>query len=180
MLNNSIISLYEIQITITAEFAFTRLWTCIINEKTIFLSIMIFSKPMSYAIRALVHLAINAQDVAVMSSSIAEAESLPKPYLSKVLTVLKTAGYVEGTKGPNGGFRLAREAKDIRLFDLFALFEGLALTDICLLDMGKCGNVANCPVHDKWAITKNHLESYLRDTKIAEIASQQAELKKNR
>ncbi len=125
---------------------------------------------MSYAVRALAHLARQDDDRAILSSVIANSESMPKPYLSKVLTELKSAGFVTGTKGPNGGFRLARDPSDIRLFDLFVLFEGFHLADSCLLGLGQCGEVANCPVHEKWIFAKSQLESYLRGTTIAMIA----------
>jgi Rrf2 family protein len=131
---------------------------------------MNFSKPVSYAIRALICLARERKNEPVLSSKIAQSESLPAPYLIKVLGMLNTAGMIVATRGRGGGFALAISPKKICLYDIFVLFEGLSLTQDCLLGLGKCGEVCNCPVHDRWEVPKSQLEKFLKKTTIADLA----------
>ncbi|RQV98755.1 Rrf2 family transcriptional regulator [bacterium] len=131
---------------------------------------MNFSKPVTYAIRSLIHLAREGNKGPVLSSTIAQEESLPAPYLIKVLGVLTTHGMVKASRGRGGGFTLAKNPTEINLYDIFILFEGLALTQDCLLGLGKCGEVKHCPIHDKWEEPKGHMEAFLKNTTIEELA----------
>lgn len=132
---------------------------------------MNFSKPVSYAIRSLIHLARHGGKGPILSSTIAQAESLPAPYLIKVLGVLTTHGIVKASRGRGGGFTLAKPASEINFYDVFILFEGLALTQDCLLGLGKCGEVGHCPVHEKWEAPKGHMEAFMKNTTIEELAN---------
>ena len=131
---------------------------------------MNFSKPVTYAIRSLIHLACEGRKGPVLSATIAKEESLPAPYLIKVLGILTTHGMVKAVRGRGGGFTLAKDPAEISLYDIFVLFEGLALTEDCLLGLGKCGEVDHCPVHDKWEHPKGVMEEFLKTTTIKELA----------
>ena len=132
---------------------------------------MNFSKPVTYAIRALTHLARAGNKSPVLSSTIAHEESLPAPYLIKVMGTLTTNGMVVATRGRGGGFSLAVSPQKINLYDIFILFEGLSLTRDCLLGLGTCGEVEHCPVHARWGEPKGHVENFLRTTTIADLAA---------
>ena len=59
-----------------------------------------------------------AQSDAVLSASeLAERAGLEPPTVSKLLKPLAQAGLVEGFRGANGGYRLARPAREQRLFE---------------------------------------------------------------
>jgi Rrf2 family transcriptional regulator, iron-sulfur cluster assembly transcription factor len=130
---------------------------------------MIFSKPVSYSIQALIYLAKNQNDGPVLTSRIAADGKLPAPFLSKILGNLTTAGYVEATRGPGGGFNLAVDPKTISLFDIYVLYEGFQLTQECLLGLGKCGGDTACAVHQRWKEPKRHYMEFLRETTIADL-----------
>ena len=57
------------------------------------------------------------------AEEIARSRGLQKPFVSKLLSTLATAGIVTGARGPGGGFTLARHPRKIRLYDVFTLFE---------------------------------------------------------
>ncbi|MBK6911453.1 MAG: Rrf2 family transcriptional regulator [bacterium] len=63
---------------------------------------MIFSKQTSYAIRALVYLAQNSANGPVLVATIAKAEYLTAPFLSKLMGELSANGIVSGARGPGG------------------------------------------------------------------------------
>lgn len=130
---------------------------------------MIFSKPTSYAIRALVYLAQNQARGPVLATEIARGENLPAPYLSKLLQELSASGIVLASRGPGGGFSLARSPAEISLNDIFLLYDGLTLSQDCLLGCGVCSDETACCVHQRWKQTKGAIEQFLTSTSIADL-----------
>lgn len=60
----------------------------------------------------------------VAAQTLAEFHGVPKEYLGKALQELAKAGIVEGRLGPKGGYRLAREPKEITFLDVVEAIEG--------------------------------------------------------
>jgi Rrf2 family nitric oxide-sensitive transcriptional repressor len=67
-----------------------------------------------YALRTLMFLALNRDGLATIGD-IAQAHSIAKNHLTKVVHHLGTLGFVETVRGRSGGLRLAREPADIRI-----------------------------------------------------------------
>jgi Rrf2 family iron-sulfur cluster assembly transcriptional regulator len=89
----------------------------------------------------------HVEGVQLSSQQIAESRNLSQPLVAKVLTVLSQAGFVHGTRGPGGGYRLAREPKTITLFEVVDLFEGHRDPSTCPFGPGYCGVGEPCPLH---------------------------------
>ena len=73
------------------------------------------SKKMLFAIEAVLDIAYNADNHPVQSGEITRRQGIPKRYLEQVLQQLVRAGILIGTRGPRGGYRLARERRHIAL-----------------------------------------------------------------
>ena len=67
----------------------------------------------------------------VGTKKLAEFHGVPKEYLSKALQALATAGIIEGTLGPTGGYRLAKPAKSISFLQIVEAIEGRKQTFEC-------------------------------------------------
>lgn len=65
------------------------------------------------------------------TKALAEFHGVPKEYLSKALQALSTAGLVESTLGPSGGYRLARPSGEISFLDIVEAVEGKGPTFVC-------------------------------------------------
>src|SRR5260221_3138419 len=61
---------------------------------------------------------------AVPAARLAEYHGVPPAYLAKHLQALAQVGIVESVAGRNGGYRLARPARDIALIDVVDAVEG--------------------------------------------------------
>ncbi|MBI5882409.1 MAG: Rrf2 family transcriptional regulator [Elusimicrobia bacterium] len=59
-------------------------------------------------------------------------------HLQKVLQRLVHAGLAASTRGPKGGYALARSAESIRLGEVFQAIEGARSLGACLLDKDRC------------------------------------------
>jgi Rrf2 family protein len=68
---------------------------------------------------------------AVSAAQLAEHFGVPPAYLAKQLQSLVRAGILSATTGPRGGFRLARPASDITLFDVVAAVDGNKSPYVC-------------------------------------------------
>jgi Rrf2 family protein len=82
------------------------------------------SRMAGYAVGALVHLQGMEPEKLVPSHAIAQATGMPEKFLLKVLGSLARSRLVLAVKGPNGGYRLARPAKDINLLDVVEAIDG--------------------------------------------------------
>jgi len=130
---------------------------------------MIFSKPTSYAVRALVYLAQNKDKGAILAADIAKAETLPAPFLSKLLRELSANNVVMAVRSPGGGFVLNWDPAEISLYDVFMLYDGLTLSNECLLGHGACSDETACCVHQHWKPTKATIETFLKATSILDL-----------
>lgn len=83
-----------------------------------------------YALLALVYLARKPADEKISVKEIGLAQDIPAQFLQHILLDLKNSGVVTSSKGKGGGFKLAKDPKQIILADIVRLFEGpLAPTD---------------------------------------------------
>ncbi len=139
---------------------------------------MLLSKPVGYAVRALVHLAQHQDDGPQLNARIAEEQAIPGPFLIKILSSLTTAGYVSSVRGPGGGFTLRRDPATIRLLDVLNVFEGFGLTEECLLGNGICSDETPCHVHRFWTAPKAELMEFLESTTIHHLAFTESKSRK--
>ena len=68
----------------------------------------------------------------------AEDMSVSEAHLAKVFQRLVKNCLVVSTRGPGGGFELAREPGDISLFDIYSVIEGIPPEEYCLLQKDEC------------------------------------------
>lgn len=77
------------------------------------------------AMRTLMFCAANAERT-VCKSEIAQVCDASENHLAQVVRQLGHAGFIEATRGRNGGMRLARKPEDINVGAVFREFEGSA------------------------------------------------------
>ncbi|MEQ9661615.1 MAG: Rrf2 family transcriptional regulator [Parasphingopyxis sp.] len=75
------------------------------------------------------------------AESLARYHGVPGPYMAKQLQALSKAGIVQAARGRHGGYRLARPANEISLWDIMAAIEGPAPAFTCteIRRNGPCG-----------------------------------------
>jgi len=101
------------------------------------------------------------------SEEVATARSLPRPLVAKVLSTLSTAGIVNGTRGPGGGYWLARTPSKITLAEITVCFEREQEAILCPFGPDWCGNGDPCPLHDELVAFGQDWDAYLRKTTLA-------------
>src|SRR5471030_1167870 len=83
------------------------------------------SKKMLFAVEAVLDIAYNATAAPVQSSEITKRQGIPRRYLEQVLQQLVRSGILAGTRGPRGGYRLARERRRITLGEIVRVVRAL-------------------------------------------------------
>jgi Rrf2 family protein len=82
------------------------------------------SKQTEYGLRAIVQLARLYPRIYVQSRDLARQESLPTKFLEAILLTLKRGGFLESKVGRDGGYRLTRPPKEIRVGEVVRRLEG--------------------------------------------------------
>jgi Rrf2 family transcriptional regulator, iron-sulfur cluster assembly transcription factor len=73
-----------------------------------------------YSIKALLDISLQPNHGPTSVKAIAERQSLPAPYLEKLLIELRHAGLVHSVRGSQGGYQLAHAPADISLGQILA------------------------------------------------------------
>ncbi len=135
---------------------------------------MKITRQADYAIRAVVYLSNPSVDGRVPTGVIAEAENIPQPFLTKVISQLSTAGLVITSRGMGGGVMLARSPEEITLLDVIEAVDGPILISHCLLQPNTCQIESYSAVHDTWANIQARLIQDLESVTMAELARMQS------
>ncbi|EFS01056.1 Rrf2 family transcriptional regulator [Listeria seeligeri] len=85
---------------------------------------MKYSKATNYALHTMVYLANLSAEKSVGVKELASKQNVSPTYLSKVLTMLVKADFVESITGVNGGYKLAKPATNISFLDVIQAIEG--------------------------------------------------------
>lgn len=98
---------------------------------------------------------VQANGGSLSASDLAEHTGIAYPTVCKVLKQLADFGLVLSQRGVNGGYRLARSAQLINLYEVVAAIDGeLALTECCVPG-ASCVHGASCSLGFNWqAISK--------------------------
>ena len=75
-------------------------------------------KRIIYAIEAVLDIALNAGVNPVQNIAIAKRQGIPKRYLEQTLQILVKNNILVASRGPRGGYRLAKERRKIKILDI--------------------------------------------------------------
>jgi Rrf2 family protein len=87
-----------------------------------------------YAVAALNELGSTTDGEVLKIKDIAARASIPQSFLEQILLELKKQGVLVSIKGAHGGYKLAKDLKDITLRDIVLILETDAFSDICRTD----------------------------------------------
>lgn len=133
---------------------------------------MHISAKVDYAVRALVGLAAAGGDP-VPSAALAADQQLPPKFVEGILVELKRSAIVTSRRGNDGGYRLARPAKDISLADVFRAVDGpLAEVRGRRPEQTEYEGTA-VHLQEVWIAVRASLREVLEHTSIADVASGQ-------
>lgn len=125
--------------------------------------IVIFSRKSDYGLRALIYLAEHQENGPTTLSEIAETLDIPKAFLSKILQQLCHGTVVKSLKGPNGGFVLAREPKELTVAEIVSVIDGPLCVFECFSpnDGSQCEHYGKCKILAVFDVVGKEIQSVL-------------------
>lgn len=104
-----------------------------------------------YALRLMIDIGLNDQEAPVRIKDIAQRQEISEKYLEQIVSVLNKAGFVRSSRGPQGGYRLARAPQDYTVGEILTLIEGSLAPVACLeTPVNECPREAVCPTLLLW------------------------------
>ena len=131
---------------------------------------MIYSNACEYGIRAMVYLVGRGETKRVLLKDISENEDIPGPFLGKVFQILVKSGLLNSSKGPGGGYQLARPPAEITLYNIFCAIDGDRELEGCAAGLDECSDLTRCPPHDSWKPIRESIKNYLMTTTLSDMA----------
>jgi len=99
-------------------------------------SVLSISEAASLALHGMELLAVNERKMSVRE--MARLFGVSEAHLAKVFQRLARSGLVISTRGPGGGFYLARDPAGISLYDIYSSIEGEPVDGECILRNSSC------------------------------------------
>ncbi|MFW6157486.1 MAG: RrF2 family transcriptional regulator [Balneolaceae bacterium] len=131
---------------------------------------MLLSKSCIYGLRASLFLATHQNGEYTPIRELSEKLDISFHFLTKILQQLTAEGIMESFKGPNGGIRLARPGSKVTLIEVVEAIDGDYLFTECALGLPGCGVMKPCPLHERWAETRDSIREMLEETTLTDLA----------
>lgn len=133
------------------------------------------SNTCKYALRALIYLGkFSGEGKKIGIKKISEDLGISSPFLGKILQFLVRQKLLVSIKGPNGGFALAKDTKDISLWDIVIHVDGEDFFTNCLIGLEPCithdPTKPLCPIHNKYTELREEIVSFYKTTSLFAIS----------
>ena len=103
------------------------------------------------------------------AKELSEVTNVPLPTVTRILKMLSNGQLLNSQRGPQGGYSLTRNAKDISVAEVIEAMEGpISLTECASDDCG-CSYEANCAVGKPWQKINKAIREVLQSISLAEM-----------
>lgn len=126
-----------------------------------------------YAMVAMADLALQPPDTLASLSDISKRQAISLPYLEQLFVKLRRAELVTSTRGPGGGYQLARPVSEIRVVDIFAAVDETvsALHTGAGAKGGVSGSRAQSMTNRLWEGLSAHVYVFLHQTRLSDVVA---------
>ena len=128
-----------------------------------------------YGLRAVLDLAIQVEGETVALSQIAERQGISLSYLEQLIAKLKKAGIVNGIRGAQGGYILAKPTGDISVGEILRALEGdLNPVDCSEVNNGDspCSNADSCVTKYVWKRISDSINDAVDGIMLSELVAE--------
>ncbi len=130
------------------------------------------SNSSKYAVNAVLYLAVHStNEKKLLAKEISKSTKIPQAYLSKLMQKLTRHQLISSVRGPNGGFYLTEENRNVSLLDIVTVIDGDIRLTSCMLGLHKCNENHPCPIHHLVGDTKTNFMKNLERTSVQELVS---------
>ncbi len=130
------------------------------------------TKKADYGLIAVKHLAEAGESGSCSAKDIAEAYGIPQPAMAKILQKLVKSGLLISHQGINGGYVLARAAKNISALEVIKAIDGPLFITSCADEKHGCYQGSKCTVREPLRKVNQSIQQVLGRLSIADMREQ--------
>ncbi|WP_326909479.1 RrF2 family transcriptional regulator [Sedimentibacter sp. MB31-C6] len=129
---------------------------------------MILSTKGRYGLKAVFELSLNYGSGPISLKKVSEKYEISENYLEQLFAKLKKKGYIETVRGPQGGYMLAKNPKEITVGMILRTLEGDITTSDCL---GKdiCSRESICATRIIFEKIENSINDVIDNITLADM-----------
>jgi Rrf2 family protein len=124
-----------------------------------------------YALRALIVIAGQSGTAAISAEEIGRLQDIPRGFLQGILADLRRVGIVMSQRGQSGGWRLARDARDVTVADVIRAVDGPLVSVYGLRPEAVAYNESARALQHVWIAARSSLREVLETVTIADLVS---------
>ena len=133
------------------------------------------TKKADYGLIALRHLAVGSGQPSASAKEIADRYGMPLPLLSKILQKLARGGFLRSEHGANGGYKLARDPRQVSALEVIRAIDGPIILMSCFTGQKKCGQSGTCTVREPLRRVHQGILNLLESITISDMAQDETE-----
>lgn len=134
------------------------------------------TKKADYGLIALKHLSVRYHSgeggtpASASAKEIADTYGIPLALLSKILQKLCRSGFLQSEHGTNGGYRLARDPRQITTLEVIREIDGPIILTACFTEHGECSHSVKCSVREPLRRVHEGILRLLSSISISELS----------
>ena len=130
-----------------------------------------------YALRLMLDLAINDASAPIRIKDIALRQNISDKYLEQIISGLNKAGFVKSIRGPQGGYKLAKDPSYYTVGMILRLTEGSLAPVACLEDeVNQCDRQEICATLKLWQQLDDAIKGVVDTVTLARLVEWQEEM----
>ncbi len=133
-----------------------------------------------YGLRVMLDMVLHKDDEWLSVNDISRRQDISFPYVEQLVVKLRNAGLVESTRGPHGGYRLAKPASEISAGAVLRIVEGSLEVVFCAgleKNAQECKRAGECATQLLWTKVSQQMAQLLDSISLEELVKWEKELK---
>ena len=126
-----------------------------------------------FAVTAMIDLALRQNNGPVTLAAISQRQQISLSYLEQLFGKLRRHELVESTRGPGGGYTLARKAGDITVADIIVSVDEPIDATQCGGKENCLGEAGRCMTHELWAALNEKMVDFLDSVSLQKLVDDQ-------
>ena len=124
-----------------------------------------------YALRVMADIALYSEDKNVSIMELSSRNSISDKYLEQIISLLVKNELLLSFRGAQGGYRLARPAKEITIGEIIKSTEGNFETVSCINGDEKCDRAEMCLTANVWAKLDKIVNEFFNSTTLDDVVN---------
>ena len=126
-----------------------------------------------FAVTAMIDLALRHHSGPVTLAAISQRQEISLSYLEQLFGKLRRHQLVESTRGPGGGYTLAKKASEITVADIILSVDEPIDATHCGGKENCLGETGRCMTHELWSSLNQRMIDFLSSVKLQKLVDDQ-------